>query len=506
MRILLIDILRTTLDDIWPSVEHSLGLMYLASSLRREFGTRVTIRIWTFISKPNQAEYEQRTLRTVLEEWEPDLVGIRCLTIGKDSLLILAQAVKSWNEECFLVIGGPYPTDDPEEPLQGGMVDCAVIGEGEVTFTELVGRLLARSSFSDVPGIVFCDKGRLVRTEPRHAIPDLDSLPFPDYSLIDLDAFSHQYLTFSSKMFQPHGNILTTRGCVYRCVYCHHILGKKFRARSPENVLAEIRLLHDEYGLTDFQIIDDIVNFDRDRAKRMCDLIAGSGMRLTLSFPNGVRGDIMDEELIDKMAEAGTKFISYAIETASPRLQKLIRKNLNLDRVFHAIEYTAKVGIITRGFFMLGFPTETEEEAIQTIEFANASSLCGSTYFTVVYFPGTELHRLAQSLGYFQNERYNVQRDYVQVGDGPYDFSLETLVNLKTRAIREFIFTKERIENAQRILPTYYTQREIDGFFMSYIVSSKATLDEIQDETVKRLLRRYFIVAERFSKRSEFYV
>jgi hypothetical protein len=164
------------------------------------------------------------------------------------------------------------------------------------------------------------------------------------------------------------------------------------------------------------------------------------------------------------------------------------------------------VGIITRGFFMIGFPTETEEEVNQTIEFGKASSLCGATYFTVVYFPGTDLYKLAQSFGYFREESCEVQRDYVQVGEGPYDFSLETLAHLKKKAIREFAFTRERIENALRILPRYFTPREIDGFFMAYVVSSQMTLEEVEDETVRRLLRRYFVIADRFSRKNEFYV
>lgn len=289
-------------------------------------------------------------------------------------------------------------------------------------------------------------------------------------------------------------------------MYCHNILGKRFRARSPENVLSEIRFLYDQYGITDFQIIDDIFNFNLKRANSICDLIIKSGMKLTLSFPNGVRGDLMEGELIDKMAAAGTKFISYAIETASQRLQSLIRKNLNLEKVFNAIEYTGKRGIVTRGFFMLGFPTETEDEAIQTIEFSKASSLSGATFFTVVYFPGTELYKLAQSLGYFQGESYEVQRDYVQVGEGPYDFTLESLTRLKKKAIQEFAFTKERITNALQLLPDYFTQREIDGFFMSYVVSSGLKLDEVKDVAVRQLLQKYFLVSERFSKTREFYV
>jgi radical SAM superfamily enzyme YgiQ (UPF0313 family) len=229
-------------------------------------------------------------------------------------------------------------------------------------------------------------------------------------------------------------------------------------------------------------------------------------MKVTLSFPNALRGDRVDEELIDKMAAAGTKFISYAVETASPRLQKLIRKNLDLDKVSQAIEYTAKAGIVTRGFFMIGFPTETEGEVIQTIEYAKASALCGAAFFTVVYFPGTELYRLAQSLGYFRDAESHVQRDYVNVADGPYALSVERLIELKRKAIREFAFNRERVENALRILPPYFTPREIDGFFMAYVVSSRVSAEEIEDETVRRLLKRHFAVAGQFSKTKDFYV
>jgi radical SAM superfamily enzyme YgiQ (UPF0313 family) len=506
MRILLIDILRTSLEEVWPSVEHSLGLMYLASAAKRKFGDLIEVDIWTLISKPHQIEADIKNVTQKLEEFEPDFVGIRSLSIGKKAFRITVETVKKWNTECFVVAGGPYPTDDPEDSLRSGFVDCTVIGEGEETFTDLIGSLLSNKVWFEIPGIAFRQNGTFERSMPRNPITNLDSIAFPDYTLIDLDKFSNQFLTFTAKISKPHGNIMTTRGCPYQCAYCHNILGKKFRVRSPENVLNEIRYVHDSYGIKDFQIIDDIFNLDKTRAKRICDLIIKSGMDLTLSFPNAIRGDQVDEELMDKMAEAGTKFISYAVETASPRLQKLIRKHLNLDKVFKAIEYTTKVGIVTRGFFMLGFPTETEEEAIETIEYAKSSSLCGATFFTVVYFPGTELYKMAKNFGYFKDEQSEVQRDYVDVGNGPYDFSLDTLTTLKKKAIREFAFTKERIDQVMKLLPDYFTQREIDGFFMAYVVSSRATLNDIKDETVKNRLRRYFVIAEKFSKKGEFYV
>jgi anaerobic magnesium-protoporphyrin IX monomethyl ester cyclase len=506
MKILLIDILRTSLEEVWPSAEHSLGLMYLAASARHQFRDTVEVKIWTLVSKPNLADHDEKAVREQLDTFRPDLVGIRALSIGKDALHVVARTVKEWSRDCFCAAGGPYPTDDPADALRSGTVDCVVVGEGEVTFNQLLSRLLSDEPWTDIPAIAYRTDAGIVRTPPQSLIADLDSLPIPDYSLIDFDRFSNQFLTFTSKISKPHANIMTTRGCPYRCAYCHNILGKTFRARSPEHVLSEIRTIHDTYGITDFQIIDDIFNLDLNRAKRICDLIVRSGMKLTLSFPNGIRGDRVDEELVDKMAAAGTKFTSYAVETASLRLQKLIRKNLDLDKVFRAIDYTTKVGIVTRGFFMIGFPTETEEEVIQTIEFAKASSLCGATFFTVVYFPGTELYRMAQSLGYFTDGEYDVQRDYVDVGDGPYEFSLETLTELKKKAIKEFAFTSDRIERVQRLLPGYFSQREIDGFFMAYVVSSRASLEEIEDERVRQVLRRHFVVADRFSKKSEFYV
>lgn len=506
MNILLIDILRTSLEEVWPSAEHSLGLMYLASSLRQRFGTAVNVSIRTLVSKPHLPEIDRATVQQFLAESGPDIVGFRCLSIGKEAFHAAARTVKEWDPTCLLIAGGPYPTDDPADALESGYADCVVVGEGEMTLNELVTLRMSGASWRHIPGIVFREDDTIRRTGSRPLVADLDSLPLPDYSLIDLERFSNQFLTFTSKISRPHANIMTTRGCPYLCAYCHNILGKQLRTRSPESVLAEIRHIHDTYGITDFQIIDDIFNLDMNRAKTICDLLARSGMRLTLSFPNAIRGDRVDEELIDKMAAAGTKFISYAVETASPRLQKLIRKNLNLAKVEQAIAWTTNAGIVTRGFFMIGFPTETEAEVLQTIEFARSSMLCGATFFTVVYFPGTELYRLAQSLGYFTKVGYDVQRDYVNVGEGPYDFDLATLTQLKKKAIREFAFTRERIDRVLNMLPGYFTQREIDGFFMAYVVSSRATLEEIEDESIKPMLRRYFAVAERFSRKSEFYV
>ena len=506
MKILLVDILRSGLDDIWPAAEHSIGLMYLSSVLKKSFGEQIEVMIWSLISLPNHLDEDQQNMRSKLNEFNPDVVGIRSLTLSKDCVSISAQTVKDWNRNCFLIAGGPYATDDPGDVLKEGLVDVAVIGEGEDTIIDLIQCRMDKTSLVNIPGIAFQYNGKCKKTPPRKLIFDLDLLPFPDYSAVDLDQFSNRFLNFTAKISTPHANIMTSRGCPYRCAYCHNVLGKKFRARSAENVFEEIRYIHDQFGIRDFQVIDDIFNLDMERAKKICDLIVESRMDLTFAFPNAIRADRIDEELVEKMAKAGTKFTSIAIETASPRLQKLIQKNLNLDKAFNTIDLFAQAGVVTRGFFMMGFPTETESEVLETIEYAKRSNLCGATFFTVVYYPGTNLFRLAQSCGYFKGRKFEVQRDYVQVSDGPYEFSLERLIELKKKAIFEFAFTKERIINAMEIMPPYFSQREIDGLFMAYVVSSQASISDIQSEEVRRLLNRHFVIAERFSKRSEFYV
>jgi hypothetical protein len=141
-----------------------------------------------------------------------------------------------------------------------------------------------------------------------------------------------------------------------------------------------------------------------------------------------------------------------------------------------------------------------------TVDFARDSSLCGATFFTVVYFPGTELYKLAVSLGYFKERNVEVRRDYVQVAEGPYEFDVQTLAELKRSAIEEFAFTERRIEQANRLLPSYFTRREIDGFFMAYVVSSGMAPHEVRDDVARDYLRRHFLVAERFSKQRQFYV
>ncbi|MFZ5565345.1 MAG: B12-binding domain-containing radical SAM protein, partial [Thermodesulfobacteriota bacterium] len=168
--------------------------------------------------------------------------------------------------------------------------------------------------------------------------------------------------------------------------------------RSPENFVAEISLLYHRYGVREFHIIDDIFNIDRPRMHDILRRIIDGGMKIKIAFPNGLRGDLLTHEDIDLLAAAGAYMITLAIETASPRMQKVIRKNLDIPKVMDNIAYAAGRGLIVKGYFMIGFPGETVEEMKQTIDLAVRSRLDLAHFFTVIPFEGTELAQMARDL------------------------------------------------------------------------------------------------------------
>jgi tRNA A37 methylthiotransferase MiaB len=184
--------------------------------------------------------------------------------------------------------------------------------------------------------------------------------------------------------------ISLSRGCPYRCTYCHQMHGKKFRGHSAEYVLQLVDRAAEQYDIRNFDIIDDIFNYDAGRLQAICEgFIARRDVRFTL--PNGIRADRLDAEQIRLLSRAGLEYVAIAVETASPRLQKMICKNLQLDKVRGVIEEFARQRVMLSGFFMVGFPTETEEDMRMTIDFALKSSLHNALFFVVSPFEGTEL-------------------------------------------------------------------------------------------------------------------
>lgn len=449
-KVLLIEAVVPERSRTMEELAHPIGPMYLAACLRKDNKDRYVEIFDTKLSVDVAGDLEKYMSRI-----KPDLIGIKSYSRDSDLLYSICRLIKTLKRKCITVTGGPYANAMGKNLLKDPCIDISVLHEGEITFVELINKLEKREPISDVKGIIYKKKGEIIETPPRPLIEKLDEIPFPAYDMTDDPRYNGRYHMSVDRdgkypdavQVRPKAmTIFTTRGCPYKCIYCHNIFGKKFRARSAEHVWEEMKLLYNDYGVHQFFIWDDIFNLDKKRVHKICDYIIKSGYDIKLAFPNGLRGDIMDKEMIFKLKEAGTFFITYAIETGSPRLQKMIKKYIDLEKLNEIITITSKEAwIATQGFFMFGFPTETKEELYMTIDYAVDSDLDFCSMFIVNPFEGTELAEMAKK---YAKEKYeNYEFDYYNANYSLAEVSIEELKKIHTEAQVKFHST-ERVERA----------------------------------------------------------
>ncbi len=382
--------------DSHRSICPPLGIMYLAAVLRDRYPREHDIQLLD----PGLEDMTADQVGEYVEREKPDLIGISSLASElHDCYAIINACHQAWGA-ARIVVGGPASETSPKEIAMHPAVTCVGLGEGEETFAELVPKLLADESIDEVAGLCLRGQdGHPHITGPRAAIEDLDNMPFPAWDLIDVPAYSEvRTMNYGLIAAKPYVPVFTSRGCPWKCTYCHTLFGKKVRYRSPENVLQEMSMLVATYGIKEFHFYDDIFNVDGPRSGQIMDMIAERDWGLHLAFPNGLRGDILTEDLIRRYRKAGTYIICFAIETVTPRLQKLIKKNVKLDKLEPNIRIARDAGIIPLGFFMLGFPGETTQEIQATVDWACNSALQKAYFFSVVPFEGTTIHEQAQEV------------------------------------------------------------------------------------------------------------
>jgi len=417
-----------------------LGALYIASVLR-EAGHDVRLfdagELW-----------DPKPFREVLQAFRPQVIGLSAITFEARVMEHMARVCREELPEVPIMVGGPHATAYPHRCAKNPDIDYAVLGEGELTALDLV-RALTQGGLDprSVAGIAYCgDDGNVVCTVPRAAITDLDAIPFPAWDLMDFD-LQARTRAMSSMGARRHMLLFTSRGCPFKCIYCHEVQGKKFRARSPQNVIKEMETLKSRWGINDFEVVDDIFNFDRARMLDILDRVVSAKLEPALHFPNALRTDMLDEGQIKALRRAGTFFLCAAVETATPRLQKLIKKHLKVDRVEENIRIAVREGMYVRGFFMLGFPTETLEEAHDTVDFALRSDLHEALFFIVTPFAGTALYELYQET-MRERGQLDVELDGTSYFHANYNLSAmrdADLFRLQRSAFRRFFLNPRRV-------------------------------------------------------------
>lgn len=357
-----------------------LGLLYLAGYLEKH--SQHTVEVVD--SQVEELGYEG--LRDMVARKKPDVVGITAMTLTLLDVVKTVHWVKGVDEGIKVVVGGPHAHIFPQETLNIAGVDYVVLGEGEVTFKHLVDNIQSPEALKEVKGLVFRDRGQVISTGTRDLIDNLDELPFPARHLTP-------HWKYSSLLARraPVTTMFTSRGCPYRCAFCDRPnLGKRFRCRSAKNVVDEMEECIN-LGIREFLVYDDTFTVHQQRVFDVCDEIIRR--KLDIGWDIRTRVDRVNEDMLRRLRQAHCERIHYGIEAGTEKILKVLQKDITLEQVQRTFAITKKAGIATLAYFMIGAPTETREDIVETIEFMKRLEPDFVHITILCPFPATAIYR-----------------------------------------------------------------------------------------------------------------
>lgn len=356
-----------------------------------------------------------------------------------------------------LKAGAAYLAIDPDYPEDRVF---AILEDSRAAVVLTTSAIVERFFFTSLQGL---HKVKIAphRTVPRPAVTDLDALPIPRRSMVDYEKYSRYIGPAGVK--NTYITLLTSRTAGPGL--------ENFFTRSAENIFAEIQLFY-SMGVRRFVFIDDTFILDIKNSSRLFRLIIENNMDLHLFFPNGLRGDILTPDYIDMMVEAGTVNIAFSLETASPRLQKLLGKNLDIGKVRENLEYICEKypQVILELFITHGFPTETEEEALMTMDFLKGLKWVDMPYFNILrIYPDTEVEKLALENGTSRDEICKSEK--LAPGELPDYLPFDKSFTLKCQSdlLDEYFLSRERLLHVLPYQMKVFTEEEIIRKYDSYL-------------------------------------
>lgn len=367
-----------------------LGLLYIAAHAAAVEGVEVTV-LDCQAGRLSHADLKER-----VRSLAPDVVGIQAMTFTLIDAVLAARAAKEASPSAYVVLGGPHPTIYPRESVRLAGVDAVVAGEGEYAFAALLGALASGARTAGIPGVLTAGEPDAA-LEWRH-IEDLDRILPPARHLVD-------NALYASPLGQGRRltTIMTSRGCPARCIFCDRPqMGKVFRKRSAQSVVDEIERCFRDFRIEEFVVYDDTFTVDRRRVLEICRLIGERGLKVRWDIR--ARVDTVTPEMIEALARAGCSRVHYGVETGSPRIQKRIRKNLDLERVREVFALTRRAGMEVLGYFMVGNPDETIEDVRMTFALIRSLPMDYAHIGVFTPYPGTEIYRLALEQGVYDRD------------------------------------------------------------------------------------------------------
>lgn len=418
-----------------------LGLLYLATWINERTRHQAEV-LDAHVRGMTFADLEACIRRT-----RPDAVGITAMTYTLIDAVDAARAVKRVDPSIPVILGGPHTALFPREAVDLPCIDYVVMGEGEVPLGRLLDRLEASGR---LPGTPWRDadglprEGSVVEDLPavmdkcttghkhRYFFQDLDDLPIPKRDLTPYKLYS----TVVSKR-PPTTIMVSSRGCPYACSFCYTAGGKKYRERSPQDVVREMRACI-ALGIHEFLFFDETFTIDKARIYAICDAILAAG--IDVSWDVRARVDCVDYPLLQRMRQAGCGRVQYGIESGTQRVMDILNKGTTLEQAREAIRVTQRAGLATYADFMIGAPGETRDEIMETLRFAQKLNLDYVHFSVTMPLPNTVLHRMAVRQGIITDETWrDFARNPTPAFEVPYwteVFTREQLDELVTHCIK----------------------------------------------------------------------
>lgn len=343
-------------------------------------------------------------LRKEIREFKPEFAGITSTTPLISKAGRAAKAIKEISKTTFVVAGGPHPSALPEEVLRMSEIDCVVRGEGDFIFKSIVEKGPSR----DINNIFFKKDGQIISSDVQNDfIEDLDSLPYPAYELLDIQKYRQPRIV---NRRSPLAYLETSRGCWGRCIFCNkNIHGFKVRMKSYLRVVDEMeRALG--LGFKEIQVIDDIFTADMNRTYAICEEILKRKLKFSWYPRGGIRVDRVDSRLLKIMKKAGCYRVPFGIESGSQRVIDSIGKNITLKQAKEAVAMAKEAGLETECYFMLGLPTEKEEDIRETIDFSIELDPDYAKFAIAIPLPGTAMFKEMDAAGRIKTkdwDKYN---------------------------------------------------------------------------------------------------
>lgn len=391
--------MRITFVNVKADIYPPLGLCYLSSYVKANVpGVETALFEITYDMTPKEAA--RRIART-----GPDMVGITAYTVGFHDVMVLCRCLRECLPDVIICLGGPHITSLPGSLPRDA--DIGVCGEGEETFREICSMMHGRKQLSpallkDIRGICYHDGSNIVTTPPHEILADLDSLPLPDLSILNMKWYTARRMYFVMKGCLRGFTLLTSRGCPFQCRFCQASAHwGQCRYHSAERVITELERIRREYPRVNaINIIDDLFIGNRKRLREVVSLIRERGLHHGVVFNVNGHANIVDEEMIGLLKSINVTQISYGFESGSERVLAFLKKDsATVANNRRAAEITNAAGIGVGGQFMIGSPGETEQEIRETIEFIESTPMSHVHVSSTTPLPGTEFWGICREKG-----------------------------------------------------------------------------------------------------------